>query len=105
MTSPRDDRVQRILATVDSIPPGKVSTYGQVARHAGMPRNARFVGRVLRDLPRGHELPWYRVLGAGGVIRVQGAAATRQAGLLKGEGVTVRNGRVSLRSFGLADEL
>ena len=92
------------MATVDSIPPGKVSTYGQVARHAGLPRNARFVGRVLRDLPGGHELPWYRVLGAGGVIRVEGAAASLQARLLGGEGVTVRRGRVSLREFGLPDE-
>ena len=76
-----------------------------MARHAGLPRNARLVGRVLRDLPAGHELPWYRVLGACGVIRVEGAAAARQARMLKAEGVTVLKGRVKLAEFGLADEV
>jgi methylated-DNA-protein-cysteine methyltransferase-like protein len=100
MTTHEDVRRQRVLATVDSIPRGRVATYGGVAAEAGLPRNARYVGRVLRELPMAHALPWHRVLGAGGVIRVTGAAARRQAQLLRAEGVEVRTGRVDLRRFG-----
>ena len=46
------------------IPPGMVASYGQVAALAGMPSHARFVGRTLRELPRGTRLPWHRVVNA-----------------------------------------
>lgn len=93
MSGPRDARVQRILATVDSIPPGKVATYGQVAEEAGLPGRARLVGKVLREAAAA-DLPWHRVLGAGGHIKVPGRAAREQARRLRAEGVLVRRGRV-----------
>ncbi|MEZ6015594.1 MAG: MGMT family protein [Planctomycetota bacterium] len=92
-------RRQRILATIDSIPRGRVATYGGVAAEAGMPRNARYVARVLRELPSGHALPWHRIIGAGGVLKTTGASATLQARLLRAEGVEVRDGRVPLQTF------
>ena len=46
-----DDRRMRILATVDSIPYGRVSSYGRVAEEAGFPRGHRQVARALRELP------------------------------------------------------
>ncbi|MDH3644696.1 MAG: MGMT family protein [Gammaproteobacteria bacterium] len=49
---------------VAMIPPGMVASYGQVAALAGMPSHARFVGRTLRELPRGTRLPWHRVVNA-----------------------------------------
>ena len=52
-----DGTRQRICAVVDSIPRGRVATYGQVAREAGLPQRARLVGRVLSKLPRGSRLP------------------------------------------------
>lgn len=98
---PVDDlRRQRVLATIDSIPRGRVTTYGGVAKEAGLPRNARYVGRVLRELPAGHALPWHRVLGAGGHLRTSGAALARQARLLRAEGVEVTGTRVDLATFG-----
>ncbi|MFT5689928.1 MAG: methylated-DNA-protein-cysteine methyltransferase-like protein [Planctomycetota bacterium] len=97
MFSTDDPRVQRILATVDSIPPGCVATYGQVATEAGLPGRARMVGSVLRK-ESAQELPWHRVLGAGGVIRVPGEAAREQARRLESEGVMVKRGRVDLAS-------
>ena len=100
MPPPDDHRRQRILATIDSIPRGRVTTYGAVAREAGLPRNARFVARVLGELPAGHSLPWHRVIGAGGVLRTTGASAVRQARLLRAEAVDVRDGRVDLARFG-----
>ena len=82
-----DARVQRVLATVDSIPRGRVATYGDVAREAGLPRNARFVGRVLRRLPRGSKLPWHRVVNSGGTSSLRGASAREQRRRLTREGV------------------
>jgi len=81
--------VQRILATVDSIPAGRVSSYGAVASAAGLPRRARLVGRVLAQLDAGTEVPWHRVLGSDGrICLAPGSRAARlQRSRLGAEGV------------------
>jgi methylated-DNA-protein-cysteine methyltransferase related protein len=48
-----------------SIPPGRVSTYGAVAAAAGYPQYRRAVARLLRVDPI-DQVPWHRVVGAGG---------------------------------------
>jgi alkylated DNA nucleotide flippase Atl1 len=52
-----------VLDLVDSIPPGRVLSYGDVAAMLGS-RASRAVGTVLRQSGAGH--PWWRVLRAGG---------------------------------------
>jgi methylated-DNA-protein-cysteine methyltransferase-like protein len=84
-----DSRVQRILAVIDSIPEGRVASYGDVAREAILPRHARLVGRVLSRLPSGSKLAWHRVVDAAGKIRVGGASAREQKRRLAREGVVV----------------
>ncbi|QDV05419.1 Methylated-DNA--protein-cysteine methyltransferase [Planctomycetes bacterium Poly30] len=96
----QDIRVQRVLATVDSIPRGRVASYGQVAEEAGLPRAARFVGSTLRRFVNHSGVPWHRVLGSDGTIRVAGGTARDQAQLLRAEGVAVKNGRVRLEDCG-----
>jgi methylated-DNA-protein-cysteine methyltransferase-like protein len=96
-------RYQRIYAMVDSIPRGRVATYGQIAREAGLPRNARQVGYALRNLPKGSELPWHRVVNARGEIsrRSDGRVPREQVRRLRAEGVEVdAQDRVDLRRFG-----
>ena len=94
-------KLQRIYASVDSIPRGCVATYGQVAREALLPGRARLVGRALRDLPQGSKLPWHRVINAAGKISVPGASAALQRQRLKREGVQVdERGRISLAKYG-----
>ena len=90
---------QRILATVDAIPRGRVATYGDVAREAGLGRRARFVGRTLRELPARTRLPWHRVVRAGGELAPrEGAAEQRRR--LRAEAVAFdRAGRVDLERF------
>ena len=96
-TSERELMRQRILATVDSIPRGKVATYGEVAREAGLARRARLVGRVLRDLPSASKLPWHRVINAAGKISVRGTSEREQARRLKREGIAIdARGRIDL---------
>lgn len=99
--SAADLRRERILAVVDSIPRGRVASYGDVAREAGLPGRARLVGRTLRGLGARSGIAWWRVLGAGGVLRVGGAARSEQARRLRREGVEVSaRGRVDLAQFG-----
>lgn len=57
----RGDSFERIRKVVSKIPRGRVMTYGDVARAAGMPGAARTVGYAMRAL--GRTVPWQRVLG------------------------------------------
>jgi methylated-DNA-protein-cysteine methyltransferase related protein len=92
-----DAALEAIWHTVCAIPRGRVSTYGAVARAAGLPGRARQAGYALRVAPRSLELPWHRVVGAGGRIAFpkSSRAHAEQARRLRGEGVAVRNGRVA----------
>ena len=85
----------RIEQTIRAIPRGKVSTYGGVARAAGFPGAARQVAATLR---RGFGLPWQRVLGAGGAIKLQGDSAVEQRLRLEAEGVRFRGRKVDMRA-------
>ena len=89
--------VQAIWDVVAQIPRGVVSTYGDVARAAGLPGRARQTGYALKHTPEGLHLPWHRVVGAGGKIAFPpGSSAFReQTRRLRGEGVNVENGRVA----------
>jgi methylated-DNA-protein-cysteine methyltransferase-like protein len=85
-----------IWNVVSQIPRGHVSTYGAVARAAGLPGRARQTGYALRMAPESMNLPWHRVVGAGG--RIVFPASSRhhreQSKRLRAEGVQVRAGRV-----------
>jgi methylated-DNA-protein-cysteine methyltransferase related protein len=85
----------RIEAAIRRIPLGKVSTYGAVARAAGFPGAARLVARVLH---RGFGLPWQRVLGAGGEIKLRGDSTIEQRLRLEAEGVRFRGRRVDMKT-------
>lgn len=59
---------ERIYAVVRCIPSGKVATYGQIARLAGLGRGARVVGYALFQVAPGSDIPWQRVINAQGAI-------------------------------------
>ena len=79
-----------VLEVIASLERGEVVTYGEVADQAGFPGAARAVGTVLRNCDG--DVPWWRVVGSGGVIRTPGKE--RQADLLKSEGILVMDGKV-----------
>ncbi len=93
--SPSELREEAFTETIRSIPSGKVASYGQVAAAAGYPRYHRAVARFLKEMTPG-ELPWQRVLGASGEIKLTGRAAAEQKLRLKMEGVTFVGRRVDL---------
>ena len=94
---PDREALEAIWQVVCAIPRGRVATYGTVARAAGLPGRARQAGFALRVADAGLNLPWHRVVGAGG--RIAFAAGSRahreQARRLRAEGVAVCAGRVA----------
>ncbi len=83
-----------VIAVLRRLRPGEVVTYGEAAAEAGYPGAARAVGNLLRISDA--NLPWWRVVGAGGQIRT--SSPGRQIRLLTDEGVLVREGRVRLHA-------
>ena len=99
--------MESIWRVVAAIPAGRVSTYGEVAKLAGLPRGARQVGRALGKAPASLRLPWFRVIGAGGRIALlKGTEGYRtQISKLRADGVAVENGRVRMSEFQWAPDL
>lgn len=85
---------QRSIEIIQHIPPGKVMTYGQIARLAGSPRGARQVVRILHSMSEKYHLPWHRVINAKGEIGLQDDESSNvQRLFLQSEGVEVQRGR------------
>lgn len=89
----RDRFEDAVRRTIDAIPPGEISTYGEVAVESGYPGAARAVGNLLRSTSG---LPWWRVIAANGRL-VPGMEA-EHAERLRAEGVPIRGGKVVMRS-------
>jgi methylated-DNA-protein-cysteine methyltransferase related protein len=95
--------VDRVMAVVRGIPPGRVASYGAVAEAAGRPGAARAVGRALAGLPEGSDVPWWRVVNGRGEITIPrwGHAASLQRALLLAEGVAFdAGGRTDMARYG-----
>lgn len=100
----QSDSYERLYTALAAIPAGRVVTYGQLAALAGRPGGARWAGRVLSQLPKDTQLPWFRVINAQGRLSfpVGSAAALSQQGLLVREGIEFSDsGRINLKRFGL----
>jgi methylated-DNA-protein-cysteine methyltransferase-like protein len=91
----RDAAFRRIIR---SVPKGKVSTYGKIAAAAGYPLYHRAVARLLRrDVP--NSLPWQRIVGAGGEIKLRGEGSAEQQLRLTMEGVRFRGKRIDMNVY------
>lgn len=84
----------QVYELVAQIPPGKVVSYGQIARLLGNPRGARRVGWAMGRCP--DNLPWQRVVMADGSIAGGPSALVRRV-MLEAEGVSfLPSGRVDM---------
>jgi alkylated DNA nucleotide flippase Atl1 len=81
-------RAAEVLRRVRSVPPGRVTTYGDLS-----PGAPRFAGAVLSAC---HDatVPWQRIVRADGSL----AQGERQRRLLDEEGVPFRGARVDMRA-------
>ena len=98
MRQTMDERlVYEILSVVEEIPEGRVASYGQIAKLIGREKNARLVGRVLRDAELYGSFPCHRVVSHAG--RTAPGWATQRI-MLEAEGVTFKpNGCVDMARF------
>lgn len=96
-----DSAYEKIWATIDLIPAGKVASYGQIADLAGLPGRARLVGKSLGLVPKGRQVAWHKVLRSNGQIAFPKGSeqALLQTGLLQEDGVMVLKNRVKLANF------
>ena len=96
-----DSLKEEIWQWVAAIPAGRVATYGQIARLAGYPGQARFVGTTMKRLPRDTTLPWHRILKSDGRLAfpVASTAWNRQKALLEHEGVIFSGLKLSLTRY------
>ena len=92
--SPQPDEAftEAVISVVEAVPPGEISTYGEVAAEAGYPGAARAVGNLLRTPPG---LPWWRVIAASG--RLVPGSEKEHAQRLRAEGVSIVKGRVRMK--------
>jgi methylated-DNA-protein-cysteine methyltransferase related protein len=81
---------QSVVRVLQSLGPGEVVTYGEVAAEAGFPGRARAVGNILATADG--DLPWWRVVTASG--RLVPGHEEEHARRLRAEGVAVVDGRV-----------
>jgi methylated-DNA-protein-cysteine methyltransferase-like protein len=77
-------KLEEFRDVVRRIPRGSVMSYGEVARAAGYPGAARQVVWALKNC--GPDVPWHRVVGAGGKIRLPGQQGLEQRIRLEAEG-------------------
>ncbi len=90
------EKQQAILMALNSIPKGHVSSYGEVAKRAGLPGYARLVCRVLRELPDRNTTPWWRVVRADGksAMSADSPGGAEQRRKLKAEGVEFKGEKI-----------
>jgi len=94
------DKVDRkmfadMLRQVRRVPRGKVATYGDIAYAAGYPGAARQVAWALHQ---GHgDVPWQRIVGAGGKILLTGELGFEQRMKLQAEGVGFLGLKVNMK--------
>lgn len=98
----QEQRREAIYLALAKIPKGKVITYGNLAKLAGMPNGARLAGRLVCELPSGSRLPWHRVINAQGKtsMPVNSDSYNAQMQRLEKEGVVFHNGKIKLSVYG-----
>lgn len=98
----KQERKEAIYLALAQIPKGKVITYGNLAKLAGMPNGARLAGRLMCELPDKSNLPWHRVINAQGRLSlpVDSEGYREQLQRLQKDGIDINNGKIKLSIYG-----
>jgi methylated-DNA-protein-cysteine methyltransferase-like protein len=92
---------EKTIEIIQSIPAGKVATYGQIALLAGNHRNARRVSRLIHTCSKKYNLPWHRIVNIQGKISLKDEKFEIQYQMLKAEGIEFGIGNaIDLKKFG-----
>lgn len=95
---------EKVYAYLQTIPSGKVTTYGRIAAWLGNKQYARTVGNILHDNPDPSQYPCHRVVSSKGKVAEHyafgGGAAQRKR--LEDEGIVFeQNGTIDLEKYGI----
>lgn len=92
---------ETVIQIIKQIPPGKVMTYGQIAKLTGSPRASRQVVWIIHSMSEKHGLPWQRVVNSKGMIALTDVeGATMQRLMLQAEGVELtKDGLIDLEKY------
>lgn len=86
----------QVYAVVQKIPPGRVTSYGAIARYLGHPQSARMVGYAMNASHQRPEVPAHRVVNRNGLLtgkhHFPGSKLMQQ--LLENEGISVKNDQI-----------
>ena len=93
---------ERVYRLVKTIPRGRVTTYGDLAKKLRLPGGARVVGYAMASCPSGSGIPWHRVVGAGGKLLISEPHASLQRRLLTTEGVAIEGRGIDLKRYAWA---
>ncbi|MBN1941518.1 MAG: MGMT family protein [Candidatus Diapherotrites archaeon] len=93
-----EDFNERVWGLLKKIPCGKVTAYKEIAIALGNPRSARAVGNACNSNPDAPKVPCHRVVKSNGLLGGYSKGISRKAGLLKSEGIEIKNNRI--KNFG-----
>lgn len=82
---------QDVYILLSKIPPGKVSTYGDVAKALGHPKAARAIGRIIANNPNPISIPCHRVVKSNGEIGGFAYGEQSKREILEKEGIKFQN--------------
>lgn len=83
---------QRVFELAISIPPGRVTTYGNLAKAAGAGgQAARSVSSILSKSPNPGVIPWHRIVYAGGRVWLTDECSESRRELYELEGIHINN--------------
>ena len=84
----------KVWEAVESIPQGKVTTYGHIARAAGRPNTARHISRIIGQHPDSKNLPWYRIVYSNGTVWLSDEYEHVRRAKYKEEGIILRGKKI-----------
>jgi methylated-DNA-[protein]-cysteine S-methyltransferase len=84
----KEDEVYMILRSIEG---GKVTTYGDIARHLGMPNQSRMIGKILNNNKNPINIPCHRVVKTNGSVGGYKFGTEFKKMLLKREGIDTNN--------------
>ena len=85
---------QKVWDAVESIPHGKVTTYGLIARAAGKPGAARYISRIIGQHPQADTLPWYKIVYSNGTVWLSDEYEHIRRAKYKEEGIILKGKKI-----------
>lgn len=92
---------KKIYEFLQTIPKGKVVTYGQIAEYLGNKKLSRVVGNILHKNPNEYKYPCYKVVNSRGDLSSNFAfgGIEKQKEKLEKEGILVNDYKVDLEKY------